>query len=109
LFEYAFIGFVLFKRNNIIKTNVFRTIIKSKILLAISCTYILIHVIILIIFCRVVILDNILSNFHPIDKVLITLGVFIVIIFDICSVWLVAALTQIKERYKNKYGKELKL
>jgi hypothetical protein len=107
--EYAFVGYIIFKKNSIIKVNVLKTIIKSKILLSVCCTYVILNVVALIVFCKCVVMGDILTGIDPTLKLMITLGVFILIIFDICSMWLTASLIQIKERYKYKYGKELKI
>jgi hypothetical protein len=105
IIEYCFIFFVFFKKNIIIKTDVYKTIIKSKSLLIISTLYITANVSAFIIFSKCVLLGQIMGDENNIYKILITLGIFILISFDIFSMWLVTTLIQIKERYKYKYGK----
>ena len=104
--EYAFILFVLFNKNCLIKINIIKTVIKSKWLFIVFTLYIFLNGIALVMFCEGVFMEHILQNSNELYKVFWILGAFVLITFDICATWLIAMLIQIKERYKYKYGKE---
>ena len=107
--EYAFIGFVLLNKNAIVKTNIIKTVIRSKWLLIIFTVYTLLNIVAVIFFSEAVLVNKILNDNNELYKIMWTLGVFIYVIIDISLAWLIAMLVQIKERYKYKYGKEAKI
>lgn len=107
--EYVFVVFVLFNKNCLVKTNIIKTVMKSKWLFLIFTLYIFLNGTTLIIFCNGVFTEQILQHSNELYKVFWILGMFVLITFDICTAWLIAMLIQIKERYKYKYGKEAKI
>lgn len=107
--EYVFILLTLFKKNSLIKTDVIKTIIRSKYLLIISTVYITINSIVAILVCDYVFLGKILLTTDSILKTIITLGIFIWCAINIVLYYLGTSLIQINERSKYKYGKELKV
>lgn len=104
--QYSFIIFTLIYKNSITQINILTSILKTKKLLIISTTYILIHLIILIAFSEQI-FYGLFAEYDILYRVLITLIAFIITIFDLCFIWYISLSIQAKERYKYNYGKEM--
>jgi hypothetical protein len=109
IIEFSIISIILIKKNSIIKTDVVKTILKSKVLIIISGGYIVSNIILSVIICKFIIVDNILVTININNKLFTALIIFTILVINIIGTWVISTFVQMEDRYRYKYGKELSL
>jgi hypothetical protein len=108
IIEYLFIFLVLVHKNLLIKVDIFRNIIKSKLISTITCFYILVNMVVFLWLAKLFLTNN-FNNLNELQKVFLILIIFFVGMMDISIPYVITMLIQMKDRYRMKYGKEVKL
>lgn len=107
MIEYIIIILSLFCKNRVIKTDVVKQVFRSKPLLIIIFTYILINAICFMLVFKSIIADNLLNilNININYQILITFLLLLWACINITAIWLVPTIIQMNEKYRNKYGR----